>query len=280
MNLRHLAPALSSALLLAVAGCGGDDGGSSGSSGGEEKAADGGAVYAKAMKELDALESGKLDARLETILAVGAEQRIFVSEKASFTEGGAAKLPKFDLAIAVEQSGGEDQETLAVNTGEDFFAKSQGGEFESQGAEAVQALETTYKQEQEALEEGRIPLLALTPRDWVKAPKVEGTEDLGGEQVQRVTGDLNVPAFLKDLETGKENSVGMGVTLTQNARKLLEPDADITTQSFVALIGEEDGRLRRLTAKVDGDVGGSVKVDFDIQMSELGKPQTIEAPAS
>jgi hypothetical protein len=225
------------------------------------------------------LESGKLDAQLETILGMGTEQRIFISEKASFADGGEAKLPKFALVINVEQTGGDPQETLAVNTGENFYAKSQGAkEYEEQGAQAVDALESTYKREQEALEDGRIPLLALTPSDWAKDPKVEGTEEVDGVTVQKVVADLDVPAFLKDLETGKENSVGMGVTLTQNARKLLEPDADITSSSLVALIGEEDGQLRRLTAKVDGNVGGSVKVDFDVQMSELGEPQEIKAP--
>ena len=39
-----------------------------------------------------------------------------------------------------------------------------------------------------------------------------------------------------------------------------------------------DGLLRRLTAKVDGNVGGGVQVDFDVQLDELGEPQEITAP--
>ena len=271
---RLATPAL--VLLLGFAGCGGDDGGGS-SSGGEKE--DGGAVYAKAVKELDTIKSGKLDARLETILRLGGEKRLFVSEKAAFTDGGGTTLPKFDLQIAVEQPDSPKQETRAINTGEDFLAQQQGqSEFQSQGAEAVKALESTYEQEQTKLGEGRIPLLALTPSDWAKSPKVEGTEDFEGESVQRVVADLDVPKFLRDLETGKESSIGMGVTLTQNARDLLKPDAKVSTADLVALVGEEDGRLRRLTARVDGEAGGGVKVDFDVRMSGLDEPQAIEAP--
>ena len=283
MNLSRLFSAMALILVLALASCGGDDSSESGGGGGGEsaEAANGDEVYAKAMEGLDELESGKLDAELTTILRLGNEQRLFVAEKATFADGGAAKLPKFDLVINVEQTGGEEQETRAVNTGEDFLAMQQGSDsFESQGAQALDALEQTYKQEQDKLEQGRIPLLALTPADWLKSGKVEGTESVDGVTVQKVTGDLDVPAFLKDLETGKNSSIGMGVTLTQNARELLEPDADIKSKSIVALIGEEDGLLRRLTAKVDGNVGGGVSVDFDVQMAELNEEQTIEAPAA
>lgn len=70
----------------------------------------------------------------------------------------------------------------------------------------------------------------------------------------------------------------MGVSLTKDARKLLEPGADVDKAELVALVGEEDGKLRRLTVSVDGNVGGGVKVDFDVQLSELDEPQEISAP--
>jgi hypothetical protein len=270
MNLSRLLSTLLLVLLLALAGCGGDD------SGGDE--ADPTAVYAKAMGELDKLKSGKFDAQLDTVLKVN-DQTINVGETATFAEGGGTTLPAFDLQINVEQTGGQAQETSAVYTGDDFFAKAQGAEeYEAQGPKAAEALKSTYSREQEALDDGRLPLLSLTPSDWAKSPKIEGTEDFGGVTVQRVVADLDVPAFLKDLETGKNSEIGMGVTLTEDAAKLKEPGADVKTAELVALIGEEDGRLRRLTANVDGNVGGGVTVDFDVQLSELDEPQEIEPP--
>jgi hypothetical protein len=117
--------------------------------------------------------------------------------------------------------------------------------FQSQGTEALDTLAQTYKTEQGKLEAGRIPLPSLTPADWAKSPKIDGTTDFGGEKVQRIVADVDVPAFLKDLETGKNSDIGM----------------------------------RRLTASVDGNVGGGVEVDFDVKMSELDEPQEITAPA-
>ena len=278
MDLRRLIVTLPLVLLLALAGCGGDDSESPGEGGGGGDG-DAAAVYDKAISELDNLSSGKLDAQLDTVLRLGGEQTINVGEEATFAEGGGTTLPQFDLQINVEQSAGEPQETSAIHTGDEFYVKAQGAsEYEAQGAEAVDALASTYEREQEALDPGRIPLLSLTPSDWAKSPEIEGTEDVGGVTVQRVVADLDVPAFLKDLETGKNSDIGMGVTLSDNARDLMKPGADVETAELVALIGEEDGLLRRLTAKVDGDVGGGVQVDFDVQLTELGEPQEISAP--
>ena len=47
------------------------------------------------------------------------------------------------------------------------------------------------------------------------------------------------------------------------------------TGTFLRLV---NGLLRRLTANVDGNVGGGVQVDFDVQLSELDEPQEISAP--
>ena len=278
MHLRSRLAAPGLVLVLALAGCGGDGGGEIASTTPEDEQ-DGRAMYEKAVKELDVIKSGKLDARLETILRLGGDKRLFVSEKATFADGGGTTLPKFDLEIGVEQPDAPDQQTRAINTGDDFLAQQQGQtEYQSQGAQAVKQLESTYAQEQKALGAGRIPLLALTPGDWALAPRVKGTGEFQGEPVRRLESDLDVPKFLKDLETGKESSIGMGVTLTQNARELLKPGAKVKTADLIAFIGEEDGRLRRLVARVDGEAGGGVKVDFDLRMSGLDEAQTIQAP--
>lgn len=275
MNVSRLLPTLLLVLLLAFAGCGGDD--SESESGGGD--ADPQAVYDKAISGLDQLKSAKLEARVDTVLELGGRQEINVSEKGAFADGGGTTLPKFDIVINVEQTAGAPQETSAVHTGDDFFVKAQGEtEYEAQGPKAAETLAETYEREQGALDPGRLPLLSLTPSDWAKAPKVEGTEELDGVTVQRVVADLDVPAFLKDLETGKGSQIGMGVTLTKDARQLMEPGADIKTKKLVALIGEEDGKLRRLTANVDGDVAGGVKVDFDVQFTGIDEPQEITAP--
>lgn len=275
MTLSRLLPALSLVVVLALAGCGGDDESSSDSGSGGE---DAGAVYSEAVAGLDKLKSGKLQAQLDTVLELN-DQEIKVGEKATFSGEGGTALPEFDVDIRVDQTGGATQETEAVNVGDEFYVRPNGStKFQTQGAQAVDALKTTYKREQEALDAGRLPLLSLTPADWAKEPKIDGTTDFGGVTVQRVKASVDVPAFLKDLETGKNSEIGMGVSLTKDARKLLEPGADVDKAELVALVGEEDGKLRRLTVSVDGNVGGGVKVDFDVQLSELDEPQEISPP--
>jgi hypothetical protein len=282
MNLRQLITTLPVVLLLALAGCGGDDdsGGGGGGGGGGESGGDPNAVYTDAVRKLDQLKSGKIDAELDTELRLGTTQTINLTEKGAFSDGGGTTLPKFNVDIAVRQSTGQSQQTSAINTGDAFFVKQgTATEYQRQGGPAqVKQLQETYTKEQTELGSGRIPLLALTPSDWARAPKIEGTEQFQGVEVQRVVAELNVPAFLNDLETAKENEIGMGVTLTKNARQLKEPGADVKTKKLVALIGTEDGRIRRITGNVDGDVAGGVKVDFDVTLSELDEPQEISAP--
>jgi hypothetical protein len=280
MSISRLLTILSLGLLLALAGCGGDDdSGGGGDAGGGGAESDPSAAYAQAVEGLDTLRSGKLDARLDFVLRLGVEQTITVAERATFADGGGTTLPKFDLTINVEQSSGEPQETSAINTGDTVYIKAQGAaDYQDRGSEAAEAMRSTYRREQEALDPGRIPLLSLTPSDWAKSPRVEGADNADGVAVRRIVADLDVPAFLRDLETGKESEIGMGVTLGQDARRLLEPGTEVQTASLVALVGEDDGRLRRLTANLDSKVGGGVKVDFDVQMGELDQPQQIAAP--
>ena len=281
MTARRLLPTFLLVLLLALAGCGGDDSDSDSGSGGDGGGEDATAVYDKAISGLDDVKSGKLDARVDTVLELGSRQEINVSEKATFSDGGGTTLPKFDVQINVEQTGGQPQETSAIYTGDDFFVKQQGAtEYQAQGPKAAESVADTYTREQGELGEGRLPLLSLTPSDWAKSPKIEGTEDVGGVKVQRIVAELDVPAFLKDLETGKNSDIGMGVSLTKNARELMEPDADVDKKELVALVGEEDGKLYRLTAGVDGNVAGGVKVDFNVDLTGLDEPQEITAPGA
>ena len=280
MSFRHLPALLLVLPLLALAGCGGgeDSEGSGGSAGAEQKD-DAAAVYEKAVKQLDVIKSGRVSANLGTVLRFGETQEIKLAEKVYFTGEGGLALPKFQIGIDVVQANGEKQTTEVVNTGDTLYTRPQGSDaFQNQGEEAVAAMASTYRSEQQGLEEGRIPMLALTPSDWAKKPRVDGKAQADGVAVQRVVADLDVPAFLRDLEDAKGKNIGFGVSLSDAARKLLEPDAKVDKQELVALVGEDDGRLRRLTAMVDGDVGGQVIVDFDVKLTQIDKPQGITAP--
>ena len=279
MNFRHPLAVLPVLLLLALAGCGGGEDSEGSGGGAAPPKDDAAAMYDKAVKELDVIKSGRVSANLGTVLRFGQTQEIKLAEKVYFTGEGGTALPKFQIGIDVVQANGEKQTTEVVNTGDRLYSRPTGSDtFQNQGEEAVAAMASTYRSEQQGLEEGRIPLLALTPADWAKKPRVDGTAQADGVQVKRVVADLDVPAFLRDLEDAKGKNIGFGVSLSDDARKLLEPGAKVDKQELVALVGEDDGRLRRLTAKVDGDVGGQVIVDLDVKLTQIDKPQEISAP--
>ena len=119
-----------------------------------------------------------------------------------------------------------------------------------------------------------------------------------------VTLPANAPAFRKEIRKGVHDAVATEVaiqipaaapgtyTLTAaNLQTALETGRAVDqgwrvrkdgsrfwADVVITPIFEDDGRLRRLTANVDGNVGGGVKVDFDVQLSELDEPQEIKAP--
>jgi hypothetical protein len=267
-------PALALLLVsLALSACGGggdDEKKSSGDAGGAK-------AYADAVRALDDVRSGAFEAQVEAELAGG--QRLQVQERGRFEGGGGLTLPQFSLLFITEQSSGPGERSAAINTGEDFYVKQNGApRFVAQGAESVKQLEQTFRREQQDLGEGRLPLLALAPGDWAKEPKVEGTETVDGVPAQRIVAKLDVPRFLRDLETGKNADIGMGVSLTAAARQVMEPGAKMRKAELVALIGQEDKRLHRLTASMDAEAAGGVRVDFEVSLRELDEPQEIAAP--
>ena len=42
--------------------------------------------------------------------------------------------------------------------------------------------------------------LGINPRDWIENPKNEGTQDVGGAQTIHVSADVDVAAFVQDLD--------------------------------------------------------------------------------
>lgn len=270
--LRNLALALL-LVSLALSACGGGDDKEDKPSGGEGAAK----AYADAIRSLDDVRSGRFEAHVEAELAGG--QRLDVQERGRFDGGGGLDLPRFSLLFVTEQSSGAGERSAAINTGEDFFVKQNGApRFVAQGADAVKALADTFRREQQELGEGRLPLLALGPADWAKEPKVEGSETVDGVPARRIVAKLDVPTFLRDLERAKNADIGMGLSLTAAARQVMEPGAKMRKAELVALVGEQDKRLHRLSATMDAEAAGGVKVEFEVVLRELDEPQEIAAP--
>jgi len=280
------------AALAVLAGCGGSDEEPSGEPQ-PGRTQDPRGLYEQAVIGLDDVGSGTLDAELEARLTFGATQTLALTEDGAFNGLGGTAFPDYTLKLTASEPSGDDEElTQVVHLGESLFLKPAGADvFQRQTGEPVKRNARVYAQETAALPPGRLPLLALTPADWVEDDlRVDGEESVEGRPATRLAGTLALRAFLLDLETAKRNQFGLGLELTQDARRLLDARASEQDEATITALIDEGGRLRRLEVALAGDVApspsgavgsealGRVEVDLTVALDELGQKQDITAP--
>lgn len=276
-------------VLVALAGCGDPGRQASGPTPGEDPRA----LYEQALRGLDDVGSGTLDAELDVRLSFGATQTLTLVEEGVFDGLRGTAFPDYALELTASESSGEDEErTEVVHLGESLFLRPAGADaFQRQTGELVERNAQVYAQEIAALSPGRLPLLALTPADWVEDDlHVDGEESVDGAPATRLAGTLALRAFLLDLEAAKRNRFGLGLELTQDARRLLDAPASEQDEATITALVDEEGRLRRLEVALAGDVAtapaaagdpeprGRVEVDLAVALDELGQAQDIAPP--
>ncbi len=297
--LRATASPLVVFLTLLLSACGGDSGGG----GDGASTADAGQVAERAAERLDSVRSGRIDASLRAEVAFGIKQRLVLTETGPFADARGTELPNYALELSVAQGsalGTSDnaavpQRSGIVFDGSALYVRPPGSStFAKRPASAVVANRSKYEEEQKALGSGRIPLLGLTPGDWVSSARFAGETTVDGEPARRIVGTLDLKSFLADLRQAKANEFGLGIKLTGGGTKLEGggEDAKVATKTIELLVGKTDGRLRRLRARLDANVSnlpdsasqgtrdtvGRVQVDLDIDLTGLDKPQSITAP--
>ena len=186
------------AAMLGLAACGGDGGGS------DEDAS---AVINQTFSSKKEVNSGKLDMNVTAELeGSGAASQLDgpVSLKLAgpFQTRGDDALPEVDLDLSVS-GGGQTFTAGALTTGDAAFISYQGTDYrvpESQFQRLKRQIERDARRDKNRNNNFTFAQLGINPRDWIENPKNEGTEEVGGAQTIHVTADVNVAAFVNDLD--------------------------------------------------------------------------------
>jgi hypothetical protein len=288
----RLRPLMLLLALLAViaAGCGGDGGGA-------DSGTDVNQLLEDTFSGEHKAESGKVDLKLEFQPESGSGDAFSVRLAGPFESQGEGKFPKLSLAAALE-GGGQSFKAGITSTGDKGFVHFQGTDYAVSDQifkQLIAAYEQAQKQAKET-QKGDQPTLAtlgIDPRGWLEDAKNAGEAKVGDTDTIKITGGVDVPKLLDDLNgaldklrsLGVQGSQGLPEKLTDEQKRQVEQAVkDLKVELYT---GKEDSTLRRMVIDLSAQLpktadtaaqAGKLVLDFSIL--DLNEDQEIEAPAN
>jgi hypothetical protein len=283
------------ATAVGVAACGGGGGDS----------ADARQVVKQTFAGQKRVDSGKLNLSLTAKLrgtglaATQLQEPIVLKMSGPFQSRGDNELPAMNLELTATGSG-QDFSAGAVSTGDKGYVTFQGKPY-SVPDKVFQQFKTGFEKQQKAdNSQSNLDLSALgiNPESWLKSPKNEGEEDVGGAKTTHVSSDVDLKALLDDVDNllKKADKLDLsrqqlqqlpkgltGATRKQVQEAIKKAHVDIWT-------GKEDKTLRRLQLTVAFDIPESLKaeaqgvlggdLDLTLEVADVNEKQDIKPPAN
>jgi hypothetical protein len=232
-----------------------------------------------------------LDVTLKLNGVKGLNGPVKLSVQGPYESGGSQTIPKVDFDIAASAAG-QNFSAAFISTGDNAWVGFQGQNYEV-GKAAIAQVNQQIKQAGGQQKKG-LSQFGIDARNWLKDSSDEGTETVAGVQTNHVSAALDVSKFLDDVNKlvakagGKLPGGSSAPQLTPQEKKKI---ADVVKNPrFDVYAGKADNIIRRLSADISFDVpqaqqaqlGGltSGTLSFSIDFADVGKPQTIKAPAS
>lgn len=275
LRLPLLVPAALAVLVLAACGSGG-----SGSGAEAQK------LLNDTFGSAKAVDSGRLKLGIDVRAAgiAGLPSPLTVRLGGPFERTSAKATPRFDFDVTLATKDGRFTIGI-VSTGKQGWVKL------GRRAFALPPAEFKRLGPQGAGSKGGAPgdigTLGVDPRGWITNVKNEGVETLAGEQVVRLSADVDLPGLIKDLDKLLSGTGGTGLNAIAGlpagiggdeqgavAKAVKSAGVDIWT-------GEKDHQLRRIVIRLDVDTPTEKDgtVTLDLAVSGLGEPQEIGPPA-
>ena len=287
--LRHLAPLALLIAALALVACGGGDEETGGTAveGDDPQAILEQTFGSEGDKKVD---SGKIDLSM-TINATGGgstlQGPVNVSLTGPFQSQGEKEVPQFDLDVSFEGAG-QNIQAGATSTGDKGFVNFMDQEY-AVSDEVFQQFKTGFEQAaEEQTEETTFEQLGISPQNWLTEASNEGDSTVGDTETVKITGQVDVPAMLADVNTLLSQAGTLGIPNTgQLPTKLTDEQIAQVEEAVKAAdveieTGKEDSILRRmaftLSLEDPAGSGGTADVEFDLSLTDLNEDQEIAEP--
>jgi hypothetical protein len=273
-----LTVALAAALLLAACG---------GSGGGEDPTQ----VLNETFSNPTGIHSGTFDADLKIETSGGSSPgKLEVKLGGRFQSRGGGQFPEFDFDVSLRQESGSQTTTGSgglISTGDSAYVKFQGTDYavpQPLYDEFIASYAQLQGQRNSNQGAGLLSALGIHVTDWITDLKNEGSYDVEGTKTTHISGRLNVPKFVEDLKTIAQRAgraVGSVDTSQLDRLNQTVQSGDIDVYS-----GESDRLLRSLRMSFNlkpppaPGAPDSLTIDVELNLSDVNKPQTIQAPVS
>jgi hypothetical protein len=258
--------------------------------GGDEK--DAKALLDKAFRQSIRSADVKLDARLHANGLPTPSKAVRIQASGPYKQNK-GKLPSYDIDLRVATGGGgQVVSTGRLSTGDRAFVKFEDIFYElpRSGVERANRSLRADRRQRSVLKQ-----IGLNARAWVRRAKVEGDEKVAGVDTTHVSGSLDAPRLLQDLNRFVERSArALGATAGQVPRRLssseLHKVAEVVKDpNFDVYVGKRDDIVRRMSGRLElqvpkkdrGEVGGlkGGSMEFTLEFSDVNGNQKIVAPA-
>jgi hypothetical protein len=240
------------------------------------------------------IESGKLSLAL-ALESDGGQGPVTAKISGPFQSGGEGRLPQIDLEGSFE--GGGESLSGGITATQDAGYVSFGGNTYEIAGPVFEQFKAGYEQsakEASGEKDQSLASLGIDPRRWLTNAKNEGEAKVGDTDTIKITGDVDVPKLLDDVNGALEKIRALGVQGSdQIPDKLTEAEKQQTAEAIDDLsveiyTGADDKILRRMVialglklpegTSVAGQSAQSADINFDFQLLDVNEDQEIEAP--
>ena len=293
--LRYLAPLALLIAAMALVACGGDDNEAADTGGTAVETEDPQAILEQTFSEEGdkKVDSGRFDLSM-TVTAEGGgsplTSPIDVSVSGPFQSQGEKEIPKFDIDLSVTGVPGQDTiEAGVTSTGDAGFVNYLGQEY-AVSDEFFQQFKAGFEQAQadQAEDQPTLASLGIEPQTWLKDPQTDGDSTVGDTDTIKITGDIDLPTMLADVNDLLSNADSLGVPNTGQLptqltdQQIQQVEEAVKAATVEIETGKDDSILRRMAFVLDiedpAGSGGSASIDFDLSLTDLNEEQEISAP--
>ena len=205
-----------------------------------------------------------------------------------FQSQGKGRLPAFALDAEL-RGDGQKLTAGATSTGEKGYVRFQGQDYVL-SPQVFMSFKAGYEEAQKrgSKSSGRsFAALGLDPRRWLKNARNAGESKVGDTETIKITGDVDVPALLDDVEValrkarslGLEGAAKLPTGLTAQQRRQVEQA--VKHLAVEIHTGKADKILRRMKVdlRIADETEGSGTLALDLQLTGVNEDQDIPEPS-